>query len=92
MSGSNSADLKCKRCTLPVDPDKSAFCVVLVSEPSSGEVSADVVYSRNLKYGDITVHVNGDRSCGKRASGFRKILIEALGLPEEIDISWVDSI
>jgi hypothetical protein len=92
MSGSDSVDIKCRRCALPISPDRSAFCVVLVSRSSGSKVSADVIYSRNLRYNDIAVHANGDRSCGKRSSGFRKILIEALGLSEEIDISWIDLI
>lgn len=80
--------VRCMRCRQTIDYGKSAFTLVIVA--NGGEVNADMLRTQNVPAEAIAMHVNGDRECGKPVSAFRKSILQALGIEEKLDLSFLD--
>lgn len=80
---------KCKKCNAKINPEMSAFCVVITSKNT--KLVGRMAWSKDPKSGDVAIHVNGDRECKKEVAGYRKMLLEALGMTSDCDISFLDN-
>ena len=79
--------VRCARCRQLIS-DKSAFAVKI--QKVSGHVLHDIVCQKFLLEGDIAIHVNGDRECGKEVSSYKPDLLEALGFTSHYDLAFLD--
>lgn len=80
---------KCKRCNHKINPAKSAFCVLV--KKTEHKVIGNMAMSTACRSGDVAIHVNGDRECTKEVAGYRKMLLEALEMTADCDISFLDN-
>ncbi len=80
--------VRCFRCGYLIEDTDSVFCVVLGS--SDGRLLSDVVFTKRAKPGTLALHVNGDRRCIGKVSGFHFKLKNALELSDDKDIDDLD--
>lgn len=79
--------IRCERCRGLID-DRSAFAVKL--HKHGKHLLHDIVRATSLRDGEMGMHMNGDRNCGKPISGYKKHIVETLGFIVEVDTSFLD--
>ncbi len=84
------SEVQCSRCKEIIDQYQSRFVVRLRKKESN--VIAEITHTDSMQVTDIVIHANGDRACTKQIVGYRKMLMEVLGIKGEFDVSFLDFI
>jgi hypothetical protein len=69
----------CFKCQNSINSSNSKYCMVLACT-ADGEVYSDILPTANLGTWHIAIHMSGDRACKGIIPGFKKKILEALGI------------
>lgn len=79
--------VRCERCRGKID---AGSALAIKVERVSGHILAEVVRSSSLGDDAVALHVNGDRMCSKPVTGFKKNILEAVGMTGVYDLAFLD--